>query len=101
MEAFYSLQQALCHPALEDLICDAQINKYKIQLVISAFPEITSHQKPASMNFIWTQHSPMYLARKNMSIFDRWKYKMPKVMRSGMFNSTGKITILEILFPSS
>lgn len=38
MEASYSLQQALCHPALEDLICDAQINKYKIQLVISAFP---------------------------------------------------------------
>lgn len=38
MKDSHSLEQALCHPALEDLICNTQINKYKIQLVISAFP---------------------------------------------------------------
>jgi len=38
MKDSHSLEQALCHPALEDLICNTQINKYEIQLVISAFP---------------------------------------------------------------
>lgn len=38
MKDSHSLEQALCHPALEDLICNTQINKYENQLVISAFP---------------------------------------------------------------